>query len=194
MTLYRVPQIVTLGRFPDARESDSTWRTKEVRHVGLRYHCAEILVRRICAVWRGRRKTAPRPVGFVSSTVPRTISPRWSRIRASSIWMTWPIGFSLLISCSLNLQEAVNPESAKDSVRYRRRSPGNVADDYAAIAMRAAFQLHGSRLARWGEGPATIADRMVQFPDGPFDTCANGPAALSRALSSGLTPTPGSRA
>jgi hypothetical protein len=25
----------------------------------LRYHCAEILVRRICAVWRGRRKTAP---------------------------------------------------------------------------------------------------------------------------------------
>jgi cytochrome c553 len=32
--LYRVPEIVTLGRFPDARESDSTWRTKEVRHVG----------------------------------------------------------------------------------------------------------------------------------------------------------------
>src|SRR4051794_25792616 len=33
-SLYRVPQIVTLGRFPDARESDSTWRTEEVRHVG----------------------------------------------------------------------------------------------------------------------------------------------------------------
>src|SRR5208282_6026179 len=57
----------------------------------------------------------------VSSTVPRTISPRWSRIRASSIWMTWPIGFSSLIGCSfLILEEAVNPESAKDSVRYHR--------------------------------------------------------------------------
>src|SRR6516165_5034599 len=32
--LYRVPEILTLGRFPDARESDSTWRTQEVRHVG----------------------------------------------------------------------------------------------------------------------------------------------------------------
>ena len=32
--LYRVPEIVTLGRFPDAREFDSTWRTQEVRHVG----------------------------------------------------------------------------------------------------------------------------------------------------------------
>src|SRR6516162_1970068 len=31
---YRVPEILTLGRFPDARESDSTWRTQEVRHVG----------------------------------------------------------------------------------------------------------------------------------------------------------------
>src|ERR1700716_2521073 len=34
MELYRVPEILTLGRFPDARESDSTWRTQEVRHVG----------------------------------------------------------------------------------------------------------------------------------------------------------------
>jgi hypothetical protein len=33
--------------------------------------------------------------------------------------MTWPIGFSSLIGCSfLILEEAVNPESAKDSVRY----------------------------------------------------------------------------
>jgi hypothetical protein len=32
--LYRVPEILTLGRFPYARESDSTWRTQEVRHVG----------------------------------------------------------------------------------------------------------------------------------------------------------------
>src|SRR6516225_10346034 len=32
--LYRVPEILTLGRFPDAHESDSTWRTQEVRHVG----------------------------------------------------------------------------------------------------------------------------------------------------------------
>ena len=32
--LYRVPVMATLGRFPKARESDSTWRTKEVRHVG----------------------------------------------------------------------------------------------------------------------------------------------------------------
>ena len=32
--LYRVPEIVTLGRFPGGGESDSRWRTKEVRHVG----------------------------------------------------------------------------------------------------------------------------------------------------------------
>ncbi len=31
-------------------------------------------------------------MGFsVSSTVPRTISPRWPQIRASSIWITWLI-------------------------------------------------------------------------------------------------------
>src|SRR5436190_12195367 len=34
IALYRIPEIVTLGRFPDAGESDSRWRTKEVRHVG----------------------------------------------------------------------------------------------------------------------------------------------------------------
>src|SRR5499433_843797 len=28
-TLYRVPEIVTRGRFPDGGESDSTWRTQE---------------------------------------------------------------------------------------------------------------------------------------------------------------------
>ena len=32
--LYRVPKIVTLGRFPSGGESDSRWRTEEVRHVG----------------------------------------------------------------------------------------------------------------------------------------------------------------
>ena len=32
--LYRVPGIVTRGRFPDGGESDSTWRTQEARHVG----------------------------------------------------------------------------------------------------------------------------------------------------------------
>src|SRR5262249_44102947 len=32
--LYRVPEIVTLGRLPGEGESDSRWRTKEVRHVG----------------------------------------------------------------------------------------------------------------------------------------------------------------
>src|SRR5262245_39949565 len=32
--LYRVPEIVTRGRFPDGDESDSTWRTQEARHVG----------------------------------------------------------------------------------------------------------------------------------------------------------------
>jgi hypothetical protein len=32
--LYRIPEIVTLGRFPGGGESDSRWRTKEVRHVG----------------------------------------------------------------------------------------------------------------------------------------------------------------
>src|SRR6266446_285898 len=31
---YRVPEIVTRGRFPDGGESDSTWRTQEARHVG----------------------------------------------------------------------------------------------------------------------------------------------------------------
>src|SRR6516164_2487911 len=28
---YRVPEIVTRGRFPDGGESDSTWRTQEAR-------------------------------------------------------------------------------------------------------------------------------------------------------------------
>src|SRR6516225_8720492 len=32
--LYRVPEIVTRGRFPERGESDSTWRTQEARHVG----------------------------------------------------------------------------------------------------------------------------------------------------------------
>jgi len=32
--LYRDPEIVTRGRFPDGGESDSTWRTQEARHVG----------------------------------------------------------------------------------------------------------------------------------------------------------------
>src|SRR6516164_3698407 len=32
--LYRVPEIVTRGRFPDGGKSDSTWRTQEARHVG----------------------------------------------------------------------------------------------------------------------------------------------------------------
>src|SRR5215831_13566875 len=34
MALYRVPEIVTLGRLPGEGESDSRWRTREVRHVG----------------------------------------------------------------------------------------------------------------------------------------------------------------
>src|SRR5262249_17950693 len=34
LMLYRVPEIVTRGRFPDGGESDSTWRTQEARHVG----------------------------------------------------------------------------------------------------------------------------------------------------------------
>src|SRR5262249_58604275 len=34
VALYRVPEIVTLGRLPGEGESDSRWRTKEVRHVG----------------------------------------------------------------------------------------------------------------------------------------------------------------
>jgi hypothetical protein len=42
-------------------------------------------------------------------------------MRASSIWITWPIAFSSLIGCSFILEEAANPESAKDSVRYRLR-------------------------------------------------------------------------
>src|SRR5262245_18607891 len=32
--LYRVPEIVTLDRLPGEGESDSRWRTREVRHVG----------------------------------------------------------------------------------------------------------------------------------------------------------------
>ena len=38
--------------------------------------------------------------------LPRTISPRWSRIRASSIWITWPIGFSSIIGSSFIREEA----------------------------------------------------------------------------------------
>ena len=34
IVIVRVPEIVTLGRFPGGGESDSRWRTKEVRHVG----------------------------------------------------------------------------------------------------------------------------------------------------------------
>ena len=37
--------------------------------------------------------------------------------------MTWPIGFSPLIGCSFILEEAANPESAKDSVRYLTNCP-----------------------------------------------------------------------
>jgi hypothetical protein len=45
--------------------------------------------------------------------------------------MTWPIGFSSLIGCSfLILEEAVNPESAKDSVRYPW--PGGIPKDLLA--------------------------------------------------------------
>jgi hypothetical protein len=36
--------------------------------------------------------------------------------------MTWPIAFSSLIGCSFILEEAANPESAKDSVRYHPTS------------------------------------------------------------------------
>jgi hypothetical protein len=54
----------------------------------LRYHCAEILVRRICAVWRGRRKTAPMPVGFWllqrSMTARRAPRRQRSAVSASS--------------------------------------------------------------------------------------------------------------
>ena len=32
--LYQIPEIVTLGRFPNQLGSDSTWRTIEVRHGG----------------------------------------------------------------------------------------------------------------------------------------------------------------
>ena len=32
--LYLVPKCMTLGRFPNGGESDSTRRTEEVRHVG----------------------------------------------------------------------------------------------------------------------------------------------------------------
>ena len=34
VNLYRVPEIMTLGRLPGEGESDSRWRTSEVRHVG----------------------------------------------------------------------------------------------------------------------------------------------------------------
>ena len=43
-------------------------------------------------------------------------------MRASSIWMTCPIVFSSLIGCSFILEEAVNPESMKNSVRYHATS------------------------------------------------------------------------
>ena len=67
------------------------------------------------------RSTSASSMAFsASSTVPRTISPRWPRIRASSI-------LDDLVHCLLVthrcpfiiLEETLNPESAKNSVRYR---------------------------------------------------------------------------
>ena len=57
---------------------DSTWRTQERSSCRLRYHCAEILVRPSCVVWRRRRKTALRPVVSGLGPKPR---PRWRYAR-----------------------------------------------------------------------------------------------------------------
>ena len=83
--------------------------------------------REILGICEGAKEDA----GLLQHPAWRLASPRPSHepsrqddpeIRASSIWMTWPIGFSSLIGCSfLILEEAVNPESAKDSVRYPSR-------------------------------------------------------------------------
>src|SRR5258707_11421159 len=68
--LYRVPEILTLGRFPDARESDSTWRTQEVRHVGSdtiapRFWC-------VPAAWFGEEDER-RPPGPSASSARRNL-------------------------------------------------------------------------------------------------------------------------
>jgi hypothetical protein len=76
-------------------------------------------------------------------------APLCSRIRASSIWITCPIGFSSLVGCSFILEEASNPESAKDSVRYRtgRSSPLRLGDS-VALSTRMEFSVHtGGRSA-----------------------------------------------
>ena len=57
--------------------------------------------------------------------------------RSGQIWITCPIG--LLIGCSFILEEAINPESAKDAVRYparlslQRRSKSLFPDSRAII-------------------------------------------------------------
>ena len=40
-SLYRVPEIVTRGRFPDGGESDSTWRNPGGSSCRLRHHCQD---------------------------------------------------------------------------------------------------------------------------------------------------------
>jgi len=51
--------------------------------------------------------------------------------------ITWPIGFSSLIGCSFILEEAVNPESAKDSVRYQAGVIGAVRTLTVLVEFRA---------------------------------------------------------
>jgi hypothetical protein len=43
--LYQVPESVTLQRFPNQVESDSTWRTMGGSPWGLRYRCEKISMR-----------------------------------------------------------------------------------------------------------------------------------------------------
>src|SRR3984957_7784730 len=87
-------------------------------------------------VWSERSKLparCPAGLGFVRHALHRTADPPYrppdqSRrigpgIRASSIWMTWPIAFnpSSSLRSFLSLEEPGKPESAKYSVRYPKR-------------------------------------------------------------------------
>ena len=71
-------------------------------------------------------------------------APLCSRIRASSIWITCPIGFSSLVGCSFILEEASNPESAKNSVRYRtgRSSPLRLGNSVRIITTDGVLGTH----------------------------------------------------
>jgi hypothetical protein len=78
--------------------------------------------------------------------------------------MTWPIGFSSLIGCSFSLEEAVIPESAKDSVRYLYIHAGIVAHQCVPPRLSttrrlriAAYMIQWWQVAGSGSGSLTLS-------------------------------------